>query len=61
VGKRVFRNSPLLSQKKADHMKAVRAEIGRKLREQYGTATAQPLPNRLADLLRKIELSASES
>jgi hypothetical protein len=40
-------------------MKAVRAELGRRLREEYGTA--QPLPDRLAGLLRKIEKSTSET
>jgi hypothetical protein len=36
-------------------MKEVQAEVGRRLREEYGTA--HPLADHLADLLRKIEQS----
>ena len=48
-----------LSREKTDRMKEVQAEVGRRLREEYGTA--QPLPDRLTDLLREIEQSTRES
>ncbi len=48
------RNGDLFSREKAHHMRHVRAAIGRRLREQYGTG-APPMPDRLADLARKIE------
>jgi hypothetical protein len=48
-----------LSREKAACVKEVQAELGRRLREEY--STAHPLPDRLADLLRKIEQSTSES
>ena len=51
------KNSVLLREEEADRMRHVRAEIGRRLREQYG---APPMPDRLADLARQIEQSASE-
>lgn len=52
-------NRVLLSREKANRMKQVRAAIGRRLREEY--ESVQPLPNRLSDLLRKIEGSTSKS
>ena len=51
------KNSVLLRDEEADRMRHVRAEIGRRLREQYG---APPMSDRLADLVRKIEQSASD-
>lgn len=53
------RNGVLLSLQEAERACALRAEIGRRLREQYG-AVAPPMPDRLADLVRKIEQSASD-
>ena len=53
------RKIALFSREKADCMKAVQVELGRRLKEEYGTA--QPLPDRLAGLLRKIEQSISQS
>ena len=50
----MHRNGDLLSREKADHMQRVRAEIGRQLRGYYD-AGLRPMPDRLADLLRKIE------
>jgi hypothetical protein len=54
------RNSVLLSQQKAERARAVRVEIGRRLREQFG-AGAPPMPTRLADLVRQIERSAASA
>jgi hypothetical protein len=54
------RNGVLLSQEKSERARAVRAEIGRRLREQYG-AGALPMPVRLTDLVRQIEQSANQS
>jgi hypothetical protein len=48
------RNGALLSQEDADHMRQVRAEIGRGLRERYD-AGKWPMSDRLADLVRKIQ------
>jgi hypothetical protein len=44
--------SSLTAQAKAAHMAQVQASIGRLLRDDYDTA--QPLPKRLADLVRQI-------
>ncbi len=52
------RNGALLSSEKAAHSAQVLASIGRGLREGYDAA--QPLPERLADLVRKIEQSTGE-
>jgi hypothetical protein len=57
LGKTVQRKSDLFSQEKAAHVEQIRAAIGRWLRDQYDTT--QPLPKRLADLVRKIEKSVS--
>jgi hypothetical protein len=48
------RNGVLLSRENADRMRQVRAEIGRRLREHYD-AGKWPMPDRLADLVRKIQ------
>jgi hypothetical protein len=45
-------NGGVLTQQKAERARAVRAEIGRRLREQYG---APPMPARLAELVSQIE------
>jgi hypothetical protein len=52
------RNGGLLSPEKATHRARVLAEIGRGLREGYDAT--QPLPNRLADLVREIDQSTGE-
>jgi hypothetical protein len=48
-----MRKIGVLSREEADCMKQVLAAIGRALRGQYDTA--EPLPDRLADLVRKME------
>jgi hypothetical protein len=53
----VRRNGVLLSHENAVHRARVLAEIGRGLREGHDE---QPLPDRLADLVRKIEQSSGE-
>jgi hypothetical protein len=50
----MHRNGVLLSRENADRMQQVRAEIGRRLRERYD-AGKWPMPDRLADLVRKIQ------
>jgi hypothetical protein len=52
------RNGVLLSRENATHMAQVLAEIGRRLRYEYDTT--QPLPHRLADLVREIDQSTGE-
>jgi hypothetical protein len=52
------RNGVLLSSEKAAHRTQILASIGRGLRE--GHDATQPLPDRLADLVRKIEQSTGE-
>ncbi len=52
------RNGALLSSEKAAHSAQVLASIGRGLRE--GHDAAQPLPERFADLVRKIEQSTGD-
>jgi len=47
------RNGILLSRENAAHRGHVRAEIGRRLREEYGLA--QPMPDRLTELVGKFE------
>jgi hypothetical protein len=47
-------NGTLLSQEKADRMQHIRAEIGRRLREHFD-AGARPMPERLAELIKKIQ------
>jgi hypothetical protein len=49
----------LMSRKNADRMNRVQAAIGQALRKQY--ASTQPLPDRLADLVEKLEQSTSLS
>jgi hypothetical protein len=51
-------NKVLLAGEKANCMKQVRAAIGRQLKEEY--ACGQPMPERLSDLLMKIEDSSSK-
>jgi hypothetical protein len=53
------RNGVLLSSEKLAHRAQVLASIGRGLRE--GHDATQPLPDRLADLLRKIEEPTGEN
>lgn len=53
------RNGVLLSREESDRRRQVRAEVGRRLLEQYG-ADVPPMRDRLADLVRKIEQSASD-
>ena len=53
------RNGVLLSRENADRMQQVRAEIGRRLRERYD-AGAGPIPERLADLAKKIQRRTDE-
>jgi hypothetical protein len=48
------RNGALVSRQEMDRMRQVRSEIGRRLREHYD-ADLRPLPDRLAELVRKIE------
>jgi hypothetical protein len=52
LGKPMRKNTALLREQEADRMRHVRAEIGRRLREQYG---APSMPHRLADLFKKLE------
>jgi hypothetical protein len=47
------------SQEQAERIKHAQASIGRRLREEYDVT--EPLPERLADLVRKIEQPTSES
>jgi hypothetical protein len=54
-----MRRDDLLSREKANRMRQLQASIGRCLREEYDAG--QPLPDRLADLVRKIERSTSGS
>jgi hypothetical protein len=49
----------LVRARKSRHMEQIRASIGRCLRDKYDTS--QPLPKRLADLVRKIKQSAGKS
>ena len=51
-------NRVLLSREKANCMKQVQAALGRRLKEEYDSV--QPLPDRLSDLLRKLEEAASK-
>jgi len=53
------RNGVLLTQEKAERARAVRAEIGRLLREQY-EADVRPMSDRLADLIKNIEQCESQ-
>jgi len=53
------RNGVLISRENAERMRHVRAEIGRRLREQYDVS-AGPMSDRLADLVKKLEQSTSE-
>jgi hypothetical protein len=53
-----MRSKGILSSEKAARRAQILASIGRGLRE--GHDAAQPLPDRLADLVRKIEQSTSE-
>ena len=46
------KNGVLLALEKAERARAVRAAIGRRLKEQYA-AGAPPMPARLADLVRQ--------
>ena len=48
-----------LSREKAAHRKQALATIGQKLRQEYDVA--QPMPDRLSDLVKEIEQSTSES
>ena len=48
-----MRRNNVLSREKAANAARVRAEIGRRLRDEYDTT--QPLPERLADLVGQIE------
>jgi len=53
------RDSVLLSREKAAHRTQILASIGRGLREVYDTA--QPLPDRISDLVRQIAQPTEES
>jgi hypothetical protein len=53
------RNDGLVSKESAEHRAHIRASIGRRLRETYNVEV--PLTARLAELMRRIEESASES
>jgi hypothetical protein len=55
-GIKPVRKNSLLLRENVEHAHQVRAAIGRLLREQYNVA--QPLPERLADLMKKIEQSS---
>jgi hypothetical protein len=55
----MHRKSDSFAREKAAHMEQIRASIGRCLRDKYDTS--QPLPKRLADLVRKIKQPASKS
>jgi hypothetical protein len=55
----MHRKSDSFAREKAAHMEQIRASIGRCLRDKYDTS--QPLPKRLADLVRKIKQRASKS
>jgi hypothetical protein len=52
------RKHDLLSRENAEHRAHIRAAIGRLLRETYEVEV--PLTGRLADVMRRIEQSASE-
>jgi hypothetical protein len=57
LGKPMRKNDVLLARENAGHRAQVLAEIGRRLRDEY---IAEPLPDRLATLVRQIERSGSE-
>jgi hypothetical protein len=60
VGKRTMGGkSALLLREEAARTRAVLASIGRGLRQRYGAP--QPVTERLAELMRKIEQSANEA
>jgi hypothetical protein len=51
----------LLAHEQAAHRGQMLALIGRLLRQEYEYDTAQPVPDRIADLVKKIEQSTSAS
>jgi len=53
------RKSDLYAREKVAHLEQIRWSIGRWLRDEYDTT--QPVPKRLADLVRKIEQLSSKS
>jgi hypothetical protein len=54
------RNGVLLSREKADRLRHVRKEIGRRLREHYDAGMRQ-MPDRLAELMKTLERATHDS
>jgi Anti-sigma factor NepR len=59
IGKPMRGLGALMSRKNAGRVNRIQAAIGQALRKQY--ASTQPLPDRLADLVEKLEQSTSLS